>query len=214
MALFDRLVVDDEVPKVVDIGHQAFDRFFTVAADIEFAAEARRRGDRADGAVRRRPDDRARQGYAMLQRRFPGPRAGAGVQRGGSRKGRDYRDNFPPARRGGDPVQHSGAAPGAALGDRSAGLLVRRYACQDHRPHAELYGWMRRVFEEFRELEVRLLLGEWRAELIAAAEPSSASPRTSRETEADVSAPQTRSACAPARRACAACRRRRAPAGR
>ena len=43
MALFDQLVAEDQVPKVVDLGHALFDRFFTVMQEIDFAAEARRR---------------------------------------------------------------------------------------------------------------------------------------------------------------------------
>src|SRR3954465_11258497 len=41
--LFDQLVLQDQVPKVVDLGNQSFDRFFAVTQQIGFAAEARRR---------------------------------------------------------------------------------------------------------------------------------------------------------------------------
>ena len=43
MALFDQLVAEDEVAKVVDLSHQLFDRFFAVMRQIDFAAELRRR---------------------------------------------------------------------------------------------------------------------------------------------------------------------------
>ena len=39
MALFDQLVLEDQVPKVVDLGHQPFDRFFAVMQQIDFATE-------------------------------------------------------------------------------------------------------------------------------------------------------------------------------
>ena len=44
MALFDRLILDDGMPKVVDVGHATFDRFFEVFQTIGFVAEAVRRG--------------------------------------------------------------------------------------------------------------------------------------------------------------------------
>ena len=71
MALFDQLVAADQVPKVVDLGHVLFDRFFAVMQQIDFAAEARRRAIVPMVLFVADPDDRARQGYAMLKDRFP-----------------------------------------------------------------------------------------------------------------------------------------------
>jgi hypothetical protein len=44
MALFDRLVVADEVPKVVDLWHVSYEPFFRMAQEFEFFEEAWRRG--------------------------------------------------------------------------------------------------------------------------------------------------------------------------
>ncbi len=44
MALFDGLIADDEVPKVLDVGHRVFWRFFAVVHRIGFFDEVRRRG--------------------------------------------------------------------------------------------------------------------------------------------------------------------------
>ncbi|MBA5828197.1 hypothetical protein H3259_26505, partial [Escherichia coli] len=44
MALMDRLIVNDNVPKVVDLGFHAFDDFFKMIAEIGFIKEADRRG--------------------------------------------------------------------------------------------------------------------------------------------------------------------------
>jgi hypothetical protein len=44
MALFDGLIADDEMPKVIDVGHHVFWRFFAVAHRIGFFDEARRHG--------------------------------------------------------------------------------------------------------------------------------------------------------------------------
>ena len=43
MRLFDRLILADGVAKVVDLGHLAFQRFFSVMEEIEFVEEAHRR---------------------------------------------------------------------------------------------------------------------------------------------------------------------------
>ena len=43
MALFDRLVADEDTTKVVDLGHESFEAFFSVAHQIGFVEEARRR---------------------------------------------------------------------------------------------------------------------------------------------------------------------------
>src|SRR5690242_12285809 len=40
MALFDRLVRNDRTPKVVDLGVDAFERFFSIAARIGFFEES------------------------------------------------------------------------------------------------------------------------------------------------------------------------------
>src|SRR6201996_219751 len=44
MALMDRLIVDDGIPKVIDLGFHAFDEFFKMSEEIGFMKEAARRG--------------------------------------------------------------------------------------------------------------------------------------------------------------------------
>ena len=68
MALFDQLVLEDQVPKVVDLGHQPFDRFFAVMQQIDFATEVRRRAIAPMVLFVADPDERARQGYATMVR--------------------------------------------------------------------------------------------------------------------------------------------------
>src|SRR5262249_21357946 len=43
VALFDNLVEDDGIAKVVDVGHAAFERFFAIAGEIGLFEEAARR---------------------------------------------------------------------------------------------------------------------------------------------------------------------------
>src|SRR5580692_6641706 len=44
MALMDRLIVNDGIAKVIDLGFHAFDEFFTMTEEIGFMKEAARRG--------------------------------------------------------------------------------------------------------------------------------------------------------------------------
>ena len=44
ISLFDRLLVNDDVPKIIDVWARSFDRFFTTVRDIGFVEEARRNG--------------------------------------------------------------------------------------------------------------------------------------------------------------------------
>ena len=44
MALMDRLIVNDGVAKVIDLGFHAFDEFFKMSEEIGFMKEAERRG--------------------------------------------------------------------------------------------------------------------------------------------------------------------------
>ena len=103
MALFDQLVLDDQVPKVVDLGHQPFDRFFAVMQQIDFAAEVRRRAIAPMVLFVADPDERARQGYAMLADRFP-ELALVPVFNENVPQIARARSNFPPTRRGGEPI--------------------------------------------------------------------------------------------------------------
>jgi hypothetical protein len=164
MALFDQLVIADQVPKVVDLGHALFDRFFAVMQQIDFAAEARRYAVLPMVLFVADPDARARQGYAMLRDRFPDLPLAPVFNEGMPRIAR-YRDNFPPTRRGGEPL----TVPALTAVLRSVvdrpGFSFVGYAMKTTDMTTELYDWMRRVFVTFRELELRLVRGESRPEL-------------------------------------------------
>src|SRR5690606_4512382 len=71
MALMDRLIVHDGVPKVVDLGYPAYDGFFRMIEEIGFVKEAERRG--IEPIVLFMPDRDAlsRVALADLRTRFP-----------------------------------------------------------------------------------------------------------------------------------------------
>ena len=55
MALFDRLIVADGTPKVVDVGSASFERFFTITQQIRFIEGAQRRSIEPEGAWKSQP---------------------------------------------------------------------------------------------------------------------------------------------------------------
>ncbi len=159
MALFDQLVAEDEVPKVVDLGNAPFDRFFAVMQQIDVMTEARRRAVAPMVLFIADPDERARQGYAMLKDRFPDlplvPIFNENIP-----QFTRYHGNFPPTRLGGEPIKIPALSPVVrSVVDRPNFSFIG-YASKTTDTTSELYEWMRKVFLAFRELEVRLLLGE------------------------------------------------------
>jgi hypothetical protein len=158
MGLFDQLVLDDEVPKVVDLGYQPFDRFFAVMQQIDFDAEARRRAIAPMVLFIADPDKRARQGYTMLVDRFPELPLVPLFNEYVPQLSR-YRANFPPTRRGGEPIVIPALTPVVrSVVDRPNFSFVS-FVQNSTDTTSELYQWISRVFISFRELEVRLLLG-------------------------------------------------------
>lgn len=164
MALIDQLVVADQAPKIVDLGHAQFEKFFAVIDDLAFAREARRQGIApvvmfvADG------DRRAQQAYALLQHRFADIALVPVINEAVPVVAR-YRDQFPPSRLGGAPLTIPALGGVVRRVIERPGFSFSDYAARTEDTTTELYGWIRSVFLEFRELELRLLLEELRPSL-------------------------------------------------
>src|SRR6202158_4956164 len=71
MALMDRLIVNDGIAKVIDLGFPAFDEFFKMSEEIGFVAEARRPGLRPASLCVAPPARAWARGYPMLQQQIP-----------------------------------------------------------------------------------------------------------------------------------------------
>jgi hypothetical protein len=169
MMLFDGLVIDDATTKLVDIGHQALDRFFTIAYDIEFAAEARRRRIEVIVAYVADPSDRSHQTYAALRERFPEFNF-VPVFNDAVATGLDFRRMFP-------------AGSGAAQGVIVPKMPDAVHAIADSRPFSfsdflrrpppnlprrlldDLDGFSKRVHRQLRETELSLLLNRLQVSL-------------------------------------------------
>ena len=159
MALFDQLLIADRVPKIVALGHDQFDKFFSVIHQIGFCDEARRRSVVPVMLFVADPDRRSRQGYAMLRDRFPDLALVPVLNEALAQVSR-YREQFPPTRQGGAPISVPALPPflRAVIERPSFSFAALSVTAAD--TTSELYGWTRRVFLEFRELELRMLLAE------------------------------------------------------
>jgi hypothetical protein len=159
MALFDRLVAADDTYRVVDLGHESFEAFFAVAQKIGFIEEAHRRAIAPAILYVITPDATAVEAFQALRRYFPLAQLspvhneifGAAA----------HRDKY--------------QAIGAALARLPAlAPALRKYidkppfsfadaelaAALPPAVHEELQHWLRRVYREIRELDLRILLAD------------------------------------------------------
>lgn len=171
MALFDRLILDDKTAKVVDLAPASFTQFFSVLREIGFVDDARRRGIEPVALFIADPDRASARAYAGLQTRLP-EMVLVPVYNEAIARGQRARANYPLSRVASVPMQIPTLIP-----------LLHRYfekppfSFADFRStppgnipldiYMELHRWMRRVFVEFRELELRLLLDDVQASLLS-----------------------------------------------
>src|SRR6266852_7344346 len=71
MALMDRLIVNDALAKVIDLGFHAFNEFFKMSEEIGFMKEAARRGVAPVILFVADTDRVSARGYPMLQQQIP-----------------------------------------------------------------------------------------------------------------------------------------------
>ena len=152
MALMDRLIVDDGVAKVIDLGFHAFDEFFKMSEEIGFMKEAARRGVAPVILFVADTDRVSARGHAMLQQQIP-PTALVTVDN-------EYvvRGELPPA------MSHGRVLRIAALPvflktyiDRLT-FSFTGYLRNEKDSSTELHQWIRRNYLSFRELELSLIL--------------------------------------------------------
>ena len=170
MALFDRLIMSDNVAKVVDLAPASLQQFFTVMGQIDFINAARSRGIEPVALFIATPDAIAQRVYAGLQKSLP-ELVLVPVYNEAVAEGQRARKNFPLSHSAVSvPIQipalpahfyrYLETAPFSFAGFRGSppqGIPLDAYV--------ELLRWMRRVFVEFRELELRLLLNDVRSSL-------------------------------------------------
>jgi hypothetical protein len=168
MALFDRLIADEDTTKVIDLGHESFESFFSVAHQIGFVEEARRRAVAVAILFTVTPDQISVEAYRSLRDRFTqttlapvhneifGPA--------------QHRDRYPLASGSPVMVRLPVLAPGLrryietppfSFADSNMGAAVGIPLDA----HIELQRWLRRIYLEFRELDLRILLADLQASI-------------------------------------------------
>ena len=168
MALFDRLIADEDTSKVIDLGHELFESFFSVAHQIGFVEEARGRSVAVAILFTVTPDQTSVEAYRGLRDRFAQAML-APV----------HNEIFGPAQHRGKYPQASGGPVMVRLPVLAPGL--RRYietppfSFSDSNmgnavgippdAHIELQRWLRRIYLEFRELDLRILLADLQASI-------------------------------------------------
>jgi hypothetical protein len=164
IGLFDRLITADGTPKVVDLGPEAFQPFFAVMQQIEFVPEARYRGIEPMVLFMVDPDRLSARSYAGLRQRFPDTIV-IPVYNEVVTKGYDHPETFPPAGPAATPLRIPQLSPLLKGVINKPSFSFASYVKSPADTHTELHFWIKRVFREFRELELRMLLGTLRSSL-------------------------------------------------
>jgi hypothetical protein len=152
MALMDRLIVNDGVAKVIDLGFHAFDEFFKMTDEIGFLKEAVRRG--VAPAILYVPDiDRvSAAGYRMLQQQIP-PNALIAID-----NEHVVRGELPTAMGRGRVVRISALPVFLKTYIDRLTFSFTTYLRNEKDSSTELHQWIRRNYTSFRELELSLTL--------------------------------------------------------
>lgn len=152
MSLMDRLIINDDMAKVIDLGYFAFDEFFKMTGEIGFAKEAARRGVAPIVFFMGDSDRASLRGYEMLQQQF-------------TRNSLYVIDNEH-VLRGEIPVA---LAQGRMLRIAALPVFLKTYIDRlnfsftsylrsEQDSSTELHQWIRKNYFSFREIELGLLL--------------------------------------------------------
>lgn len=168
MSLFDRLVGDDGVTKIVDLGHASFEPFFALASQMGFAEEARSRGIAPVLLYPLTPDRTSVEAYCRLCSRLSeatlvpvhneilGPA--------------EYRDKYGLIGSAAEVVRLPVLAPSLRKYVESPpfSFANSRLAVAPDEPidvNNELQRWVRRIYLEFRKLDLRVLLTDLKSSI-------------------------------------------------
>ena len=168
MALFDRLVTGDDAAKIIDLGHDSYELFFTLAHQIGFVEEARQRSIAVAILFAVTPDQTSVSAYRSLRERFG--RAMLVPLHNELLGSAQHRDKYPANGSGAVTVRLPALAPGLRkLIDTPpfsfANSSMANATGVPLDAHIELQRWLRRIYLEFRELDLRLLLADLRSSI-------------------------------------------------
>jgi hypothetical protein len=152
MALMDRVIVDDGMAKVIDLGFHAFDEFFKMIGEIGFVKEAARRNVVPVVLFMADIDRTSARAHEMLRWQIP-PANLITVDNEHIVRGEL------PAAMGGGRLMHISALP-TFLKTYTERLTFSftDYLRQEQDSSTELHQWIRRNYIHFRDLELELIV--------------------------------------------------------
>jgi len=164
MELFDRLISNDDKPKVIDVSAHAFEAFFNVMADIGFVGEARRQSVEPVVLFAVSSDQTSARSYADLTRRFPGVTL-APVYNDAIVRDPQIRRQFPAASAVALPLRVPILSSTLRTIVDTAGFSFaefrrRPFVDMPEPIERELSSWLKRLHLQFREMELRLLMSK------------------------------------------------------
>ena len=152
MALMDRVVVNDGVAKVIDLGFHAFDEFFQMTEEIGFVKEAVRRGVAPVVLFVGDTDRVSARSYPVLQRQIP-PTALVTVD-----NEHIVRGELPEAFAAGKILRIAALPTFLKTYIDRLSFSFSDYLRNEKDTSTELHQWIRRNYFSFRELELSLIL--------------------------------------------------------
>jgi hypothetical protein len=152
MQLMDRLIVNDSVAKVIDLGFHAFDEFFKMTDEIGFMKEAARRGVAPVILFVADTDRASAAGYSMLQQQIP-PNALIAVD-----NEHVVRGELPAAMERGRVIRISALPVFLKTYIDRLTFSFTTYLRNEKDASTELHQWIRRNYTSFRELDLSLIL--------------------------------------------------------
>src|SRR5262249_53257769 len=163
MALFDRILSDHWRTTVIDLGQGLFDQFFKVMTEIGFEDEARQKLIQPVVLFITDPAPFTAQTYAELRGRLeqtifvPVHNEAAAFMVIGQ--------DFPPSSPKFATIRIPRLSPIVRGVIDRPGFSFSAYMSQQPGGPTEVHSWISRVFAEFRELELRLLIGQLESSL-------------------------------------------------
>ena len=163
MALFDRLIADHTSTKIIDLGYASFDQFFAVMAEIGFVHEAQRR--LIEPIVLYVTDSAAATAttYAELRHRMPATNFVPVHNESASIM--FAKEDFPPTRAECGVIRIPRLSPIVRGVVDRPGFSFSTYMARQPGGPTEVHSWIGGIFAQFRDLELRLLIGELESSL-------------------------------------------------
>jgi hypothetical protein len=152
MQLMDRLIVNDGVAKVIDLGFHAFDEFFKMIDEIGFMKEALRRNVAPVILFVADLDRTSARGYETLRQQIP-PRALVTVDNEFVVRG-----ELPEAMGHGRVLRFSALPVFLKTYIDRLSFSFTGYLRQEKDSSTELHQWIRRNYTTFRDLEISVML--------------------------------------------------------